>query len=82
MAKRKFMFPVRDEDFRYPECSNPLCLGGCVLVARKSEGVALRDSKDTKKRKTTMFFTNLEWDHFLKGVRNEEFELVGSSAQK
>jgi len=78
MAQKKFKFPVRASDFKYPECSNPNCLGGCVLVARKPEGVALRDTKDTKKRKTTMFFTNLEWDHFLTGVRNGEFELVGS----
>ncbi len=80
MTAEKFKFQVRDEDFKYPECSNPLALGGCVLIARKPEGVALRDSKDTKKRKTIMFFTNLEWDHFLKGVRNDEFELVGNLA--
>ncbi len=80
MKAKKFKFQVRDEDFKYPECSNPVCLGGCVLVARTSDGVAIRDSKDTKNQKTTMFFTNLEWDHFLKGVRNDEFELVGNLA--
>jgi hypothetical protein len=79
MATKKFSFPVREEDFKFPECSNPLCLGGCVLIAIKPEGVALRDSKDTKSQKTTMFFTNLEWDHFLKGVRNGEFEIVGTT---
>lgn len=78
MAKKKLKFPVRDEDFKYPECTIPQCLGGCVLVARTPEGVALRDSKDTKQEKTTMYFTNLERDHFLKGIRNGEFELVGT----
>jgi hypothetical protein len=78
MRAKKFSFSVRNEDFKFPECSNPLCLGGCVLIAIKPEGVALRDSKDTKGRETTMFFTNLEWDHFLKGVRNGEFEIAGT----
>ena len=77
MSSKNFKFPVKDEDFKYPECSNPLCLGGCVLVARTPEGIAIRDSKDMKKNKTTMYFTNLEWDHFLKGIRNNEFEVIG-----
>jgi len=82
MRGKKFKFPVRDSDFKYPECSNPICLGGCVLVARKPQGVAVRDSKDKKKSKTTMFFTNLEWEHFLAGIRNGEFEPIANSARK
>ena len=82
MEGKVFKFPVRNGDFKHPECSNPLCLGGCVLVARKKQGVVLRDSKNMKKRKTTMFFTNLERDHFLREVRNGEFELIDNPAQK
>ncbi len=66
----KHSFPVRDDDFQKSSWSknNPKT---CVLVAKKPEGVALRDSKDDGKN--TLFFTRDEWDAFTKGVKSDEF---------
>jgi hypothetical protein len=63
-------FAVRDEDFVKSSFSknNPKT---CVMVARTSEGVALRDSKDPEKN--TQFYTHDEWNAFIEGVRNGEF---------
>jgi hypothetical protein len=44
------------------------------MVARDSQGVAIRDSKDPSK--TTLEFNNGEWSAFLEGVRKGEFEVV------
>jgi Domain of unknown function (DUF397) len=47
---------------------------GCVEIARLPEGgVALRDSKD--RSKTPHYFNRHEWECFLAGVRNGEFDL-------
>jgi Domain of unknown function (DUF397) len=46
---------------------------GCVEVAFTGEGVAIRDSKDRKKM--ARFFDRDEWNAFLAGVRNGEFDL-------
>lgn len=45
----------------------------CVLVAKKNNSVAVRDSKDPGK--TTLVFTNEEWDAFVKGAKAGEFDL-------
>lgn len=42
------------------------------MVAIKSEGVAIRDSKDTHKQ--TLRFTLDEWNAFVKGIKNGEFD--------
>ena len=47
--------------------------GSCVSVAITEDAVYVRDTKDI--HKTTLQFTRLEWECFLKGVRNGEFEL-------
>lgn len=69
MAK-EFRFKVKDEDFVKSSWSknNPKT---CVLVAKKPEGVALRDSKDGSR--TTLFFNNEEWAAFVRGVNSGEF---------
>lgn len=69
MAKR-FCFAVEDKDFNKSSWSknNPKT---CVLVAKKEEGVAIRDSKD--KTKKTLFFNHKEWDAFKKAVKADEF---------
>jgi len=47
--------------------------GGCVETAFLHDGrVALRDSKDTSK--APHIFTRHEWDCFLDGVKNGEFD--------
>ena len=47
---------------------------GCVEIARLPEGgVGLRDSKD--RGKTPHYFNRHEWEFFLIGARNGEFDL-------
>lgn len=47
--------------------------GGCVAVAALPDGsVALRDSKD--EALSPHVFTPEEWDAFVAGVRNGEFD--------
>ena len=63
-------FAVKDSEFVVSGwCGNR---PRCVQVARKAEGVAVRDSKDPSKQ--TLFFTHDEWDAFVKGVKSGEFE--------
>jgi len=73
--KNIFSFPITDEQFKTSSYTHP---GGiitrCVMVAKTSKGVAARDTKDTKKVKTTLFFTPEEWDAFIKGVKDNEFD--------
>jgi predicted secreted Zn-dependent protease len=47
--------------------------GNCVEVALLEHQVAVRDSKD--KRGPMLVFSSVEWQTFLAGVRNGEFEL-------
>ncbi len=74
MAK-KFSFPVEDDQFQTSSYTHK---GGiinrCVMVATTDKGRAIRDTKDTKKNKTTLFFNPEEWDAFIKGVKNGEFD--------
>jgi len=49
--------------------------GGCVEVAMYVDGaVQVRDTKN--RQGGTLTFNATEWDAFLKGVRNGEFDLV------
>lgn len=64
-------FPVADSEFRTSAWSNKRFKPLCVQVAKTSEGVAVRDSKDGEK--TTLFFSHDEWDAFLKGAKAGEF---------
>lgn len=65
------VFEVENSDFTKSSFSknNPKT---CVMVAVKTEGVALRDSKDPTKN--TLFFTHDEWAAFTKGVKANEFK--------
>lgn len=66
-------FTVSNDDFTKSSWSknNPKT---CVEVARKTEGVAVRDSKNPDG--STLFFSNEEWDAFVKGVKDNEFNSV------
>ncbi|MBI2065554.1 MAG: DUF397 domain-containing protein [Candidatus Zambryskibacteria bacterium] len=68
-----FKFPVANKDFAKSTGSDgkPFC---CVEVARKRQGVAVRDSKN--RRGGTLFFTNAEWKAFLEGAKGGEFEVA------
>jgi hypothetical protein len=49
---------------------------GCVEVARAAHMIAVRDSKDCEG--PVLFYTPLEWDAFLDGVKKGEFDdLIG-----
>jgi len=67
--KKKFSFPVADADFRKSVRSR--IITWCVAVAITPEGVAVRDTKD--RRKKTLFFTHDEWKAFVAGVKDGEF---------
>lgn len=46
----------------------------CVSVAISEDGnVAVRDTKDDSK--TTLHFNKDEWNAFIKGVKNNEFDI-------
>jgi len=47
--------------------------GACVEVAITGEGVAVRDTKD--RTKGPHIYTHAEWDAFIKGVKDGEFDL-------
>lgn len=53
--------------------SSASALGNCVEVAHLPGGVALRDSKD--RTRAAHVYTRSEWEAFLVGVRNGEFDL-------
>jgi len=72
----QFGFVVKDEDFGTAStCRKVRHIFQCVQVARKSEGVAVRDSKDPSK--ATLFFTNDEWSAFIRGAKAGEFDPKG-----
>lgn len=47
--------------------------GGCVEVALRHDGVALRDGKDDDPGAPVLRFDAQEWDAFLRGVLAGEF---------
>jgi hypothetical protein len=49
-------------------------VNGCVEVAVVDSRVAVRDSKD--RGGPVLLFTPLEWEAFVGGVRNGEFDLT------
>nr|WP_035740861.1 DUF397 domain-containing protein [Parafrankia elaeagni] len=51
--------------------------GMCVEVAHVDGGVAVRDS--TAPLRALLVFSGAEWDAFLAGVRNGEFDAPASS---
>lgn len=72
-------FKVSDSDFVKATGTSPGC-DWCVEVARKRQGVAFRDSKNHAAG--TIFFTNNEWQAFINGVKDGEFEPVGRVAKR
>jgi hypothetical protein len=62
-----------DRDFKTSSACHPKLLPPCVAVAINKDAVAVRDTKDPTK--TTLNFTHEEWEAFIAGVKNGEFEL-------
>lgn len=50
--------------------------GNCVEIANLPQGIAMRDSKDASG--PILRFTGTEWQAFLEGARNGEFDRFGS----
>lgn len=74
-SSKPFSFPVQDEQFETSSYSQPNgIITRCVRVATTKDGVAVRDSKDTKRNKTTLYFSPDEWAAFIKGAKNGEFD--------
>lgn len=62
-----------DENFKKSSFS-ALQYPACVAVAiDKAGNVAIRDTKDDNK--TTLYFNQAEWSAFIKGVKNNEFNV-------
>jgi hypothetical protein len=49
--------------------------GNCVEVAILSDTVAVRDTKD--RTGPVLTFTSAEWDAFVAGAKDGEFDLAG-----
>lgn len=71
MPRKLFNFPVNDQDFKKSSWSknNPKT---CVEVAKKPEGVAVRDSKNPNG--SILYYTHDEWSAFINGAKNGEFD--------
>lgn len=79
MARNK-MFRVSDADFTKSTATTSTVYTWCVEVARKRRGVAVRDSRN--RAAATLFFTNNEWQAFINGVKNGEFDPIGPVAKR
>ncbi|MCW7554825.1 DUF397 domain-containing protein [Endozoicomonas gorgoniicola] len=63
-----------DRHFKKSSACLPLARVFCVAVAISPEKeVAVRQSSDPDK--VTLVFSSAEWDAFIKGVKNGEFDL-------
>lgn len=78
---RSKRFKVSDEDFIKSTYTNSKDYRWCVEVARKRRGVAVRDSGN-RSDEGILFFTNNEWQAFIKGVKKGEFEPIGPIAKR
>lgn len=62
-----------DADFKKSTMSPPTTYPCCVEVAHKDDVIAVRNSIDLTKK--TVFFTKAEWQAFVAGVKNGEFDV-------
>ena len=65
----------RDDKYKTSSFSRwPINVGKkCVKVMRTDDSVMVQDSKLPDS--PTLSFTHEEWDAFIKGVKNDEFEI-------
>lgn len=73
-------FKVAEADFAKSTATTSKDFTWCVEVARKKQGVAVRDSRN--RGNGILFFTNNEWQAFINGVKSGEFEPVGPVAKR
>ena len=64
-----------DDDFRKSSFSPayPFLPYRCVSVAIKGDMIGVRDTKDPTKQ--TLTYDRVEWQAFINGVKNGEFDL-------
>lgn len=74
MAKQ-FKFNVEERDFKVSSTAQGWCGNRpkCVAIARKDEGVAIRDTKNP--RSHTLYFNPNEWKDFLRAAKAGEFDV-------
>ena len=60
-------------DSTFRKSTKSYAQGDCVEVAKTDEGIVVRDSKN--RDKGTLTFTPDEWDAFVVGAKNGEFDL-------
>jgi hypothetical protein len=77
---RSKRFRVSNTDFVRSTDTTSKEFTWCVEVARKKRGVAVRDSRNPQGG--ILFFTNNEWQAFINGVKNWEFEPIGPVAKR
>ncbi len=65
------------QDTHWVKSSLSFSNGNCVEVASLTGGIGVRDSKDPAG--PILRFTPSEWDAFLGGVRNGEFDDFGKA---
>ena len=65
-------FKVKDTDFKVSRWTGGI-IARCVAVAIKPVGVAVRNSLDPSKK--TIYFTREEWNAFIRGVKDGDFNL-------
>lgn len=65
-------------EFRTSTYSNGSGGSNCVEVAFTGLGVAVRDSKNP--HEATLLFTGAEWDAFVAGVKDGEFDDAANSS--
>ncbi|GAA1395086.1 DUF397 domain-containing protein [Catellatospora coxensis] len=63
---------LTDAEWRKSTRSGPNC-DNCVEVAFVGEAIALRDSKDPTG--PALIYTRAEWDAFVEGAKDGEFDL-------
>jgi len=73
-------FRVSDADSASSTYTDSTKYTWCVEVARKKRGVAVRDARN--RGAGTLFFTNNEWQAFVNGVKNGEFDPIGPVAKR
>jgi hypothetical protein len=69
--------PVPGEGAKWVKSSFSFANGNCVEIAKLADGrVGLRDSRDPEG--PVLRFTRPEWDAFLGGVKNGEFDSMAT----
>ena len=70
---KKHLRNVQFNDNDFHKAAGTLMRRVCVMAAHKDGVIGVRDSKDATR--TTLIFNEEEWNVFVTGVKNGEFDL-------